>query len=187
MVWASGHDNPAERKLSRGDGVAGQSGPVQAEQTAPRSGRNGGGGGVGQRPQIQGADGNYRGPNGISGVHGVGVGTGAGRAHIQMRGRSGIQGDPRQRERHSWAGAVGIGTTEGDQGVQRGVEQGGVDAVAGDVGVGGQNDVGVHGVGIGRVVTQALHPLEPRTVLQAHASQIVVETTHVDGLYHRQG
>ncbi|SOJ55750.1 hypothetical protein MSIMFB_03230 [Mycobacterium simulans] len=118
-------------------------------------------------------------------MQGVGIRTGASRAHMQMRGRSGIQGDPGQRERHPRA-RFAVGAIPGDQRVQRGVEQRGMQRVAGDVGVGGQHDVGVHGVGIGRVVTNAHHPLEHRTVLQPDARQIVVETTHVDGLQPRQ-
>ncbi|SON63848.1 hypothetical protein MSIMFI_05379 [Mycobacterium simulans] len=62
-----------------------------------------------------------------------------------------------------------------------------MDAVAGDVGVGGQGDFGVDGVGVGVVLADGAHTLEGRIVVQAGGGQLVIEAVGVDGLGQKWG
>ena len=68
------------------------------------------------------------------------------------------------------------------QRVQGSVQQGGVDAITGDVGVGGQSHVGVHHLGTVGVLTDTAQRPERAAVAKTMLGQAFIEAVLVDGL-----
>ncbi|SON63951.1 hypothetical protein MSIMFI_05482 [Mycobacterium simulans] len=62
-----------------------------------------------------------------------------------------------------------------------------MDAVAGDLGVGGQGDLGVDRVRAGRVVSDGHHPLEEAAVMESVRGEPLVEALGFDGRHARRG
>jgi len=75
---------------------------------------------------------------------------------VQINGRNvNIHGDFTLEMMRADGSPIELVVERGGQRMQRGVEQGGVDAVAGDVGVGGQFHLGINGLGVVVVMADA--------------------------------
>ncbi len=165
--------------------VQGQRVPADGEQRVGRVVARGPQ--VGQRPGGQRGDGGDGRPRRVGQVDGEHVGGHRRQAYAEHGGADGVQGDALEEERQA-RGVVGGAVAEQGQGVQRGVERGGVQAEAGRVGGGplGEADLGEQFVAAPPGGVQAL---EDGAVVEARGGVACVEPARVEvfGVLRRPG